>query len=82
MSPNPSEEPAKTETRDTAARKSKVLFTAIQHGSGLLIFLGLFLAIPTYLSNPNSGLVTVGFGIAIVGIVGVLFGIFMSRRNK
>ena len=59
--------------------KPKIL-TAVGHSCGVVAFLGIFIAISSYSSDPSSTMVTVGIIMIIVGIVGFLAARIIARR--
>lgn len=56
------------------SKPSSPIWTAIQHSSGLVAALGLFVALSAYSSDPGSGIVLLGLGIAVAGVAGFLAG--------
>lgn len=71
------------ETSEAGAVGSRPkVWTAIRHGSALVVFLGLFVAISAYATDPKSGMITVGWIIAGVGVVGFLAGYLASRGKR
>ncbi len=65
----------------TAGSKAKI-FTAIQHGSGLVAVLGLFLTISAISTGRNPGMVTAGLIMTALGAIGFLAGRAAARRNR
>ena len=62
---------------------SKVkIFTAIQHSSGLVAVLGLFLAASAYNTGRNPAMVSVGLVMIGLGLIGFLVGWAVSRRSR
>jgi hypothetical protein len=61
-------------------RPSPKVWTAIQHGSGLVAGLGVFVAISAFSTDPDSGIVLIGVIMAFVGLIGVIIGRTAGRR--
>lgn len=61
-------------------RPSPKVWTAIQHGSGLVAGLGLFVAIAAFSTDPDSGIVLIGVIMAFVGLIGFIVGRIVGRR--
>lgn len=70
----------KTTELGSGSSKPKV-WTAIRHSFALIAFLGLFVAISAYASDPSSGVITVGWIMTGVGILGFVVGLLASRRD-
>lgn len=64
---------------ENPSSKSKVL-TAVGHSCGVLVFLGLFIALSSYSTDPHSTMVTVGLIMIVAGIIGFVIARIMARR--
>ena len=58
------------------------VWTAVRHSSALVALLGLFVAGSAYSTDPNSGVVSVGLMITVVGIIGFLIGKLVPRWRR
>ncbi len=65
----------------STTRPSTKVWTAIQHSSGLVGALGLFVAISAYSTDPDSGVVFIGLIVAFVGLIGFIVGWTARRRH-
>ena len=65
----------------STTRPSTKVWTAIQHSSGLVGALGLFVAISAYSTDPDSGVVFLGLIVAFVGLIGFMVGRTAGRRH-
>lgn len=65
-----------------AVRSKPKVWTAIRHGFALVVFLGLFIVISAYATDPESGMINVGWIITGVGMVGFLAGYLASRGKR
>ncbi len=63
-------------------RPTPKVWTAIQHSSGLVAGLGLLLAVSSFATDPDSGLVLIGVIMAFVGLIGVIVGWTARRRYR
>ena len=61
--------------------KRKTVWTAIQHSSGLIAVLGLFLSVSAYSSQPDSSLVRAGVVMIVIGLLGFFVG-RAARRSR
>jgi hypothetical protein len=64
-----------------AARPASKAWTAIRHSSALVAFLGLFVALSAYATDPRSEMITAGWIMIGLGVVGFLAGWLASRRG-
>lgn len=64
---------------DNPSSKPKIL-TALGHSCGVVAFLGLFIALSSYSTDPDSTMVTVGLIMVVAGIVGFVVARVMARR--
>ena len=58
------------------------IWTAIQHSLGLVAGLGLFILISAYSTDPNSGAVSIGLVMIIVGGIGFFGARFAARKYQ
>ena len=61
--------------------KAKI-FTAMQHGSGLVVFLGLFLVVSALATGRNPQAVRIGLIMIALAAIGFLAGWVAGRRNQ
>ena len=66
----------------STTRPTTKVWTAVQHSSGLIAGLGLFVAISAYSTDPDSGVVLVGVIMAFVGLIGFIVGRTAGRRHR
>jgi protein-S-isoprenylcysteine O-methyltransferase Ste14 len=71
-----------TDNHSSTTRPSTKVWTAIQHSSGLVAALGLFVAISAYSTDPDSGVVFLGLIVAFVGLIGFIVGWTAGRRHR
>ena len=62
-------------------RSTPKVWTAIQHSSGLVAGLGLFVAVSAFATDPDSGLVLIGVIMTFVGLIGFIVGRTARRRH-
>ena len=58
------------------------IWTAIQHSSGLVAALGLFIAISAYSSDSGSSTISVGLIITGAGLIGFIAGRTAAKRHE
>jgi hypothetical protein len=63
---------------NNSSSKPKIL-TAVGHSCGVVAFLGLFVALSSYSTDPHSTIVTVGLIMVAAGIVGFVLARMMAR---
>jgi len=70
-----------TDNQSSTTRPSTKVWTAMQHSSGLVAALGLFVAISAYSTDPDSGGVFIGLIVTFVGLIGFIVGWTVRKRH-